>query len=128
MAITRVWIEEGCISCGLSESNCPEVFKVETGEPSKVIEGADYSGLEEKIKIAAESCPVEVIKYDEDDDQKNAPPPINRFSGTISFSRRKMQSRNLEQVRKMSVDKPPKRPKKNPSKESRLKGMLKKRK
>ena len=35
MAITRVWIEEGCISCGLSESNCPEVFKVETGEPSK---------------------------------------------------------------------------------------------
>ena len=82
MAITRVWIEEGCISCGLSESNCPEVFKVETGEPSKVIEGVDYSGLEEKIKIAAESCPVEVIKYDEDnDDQKNAPPPINRSMG-----------------------------------------------
>ena len=61
---------------------------------------------------------------DEDDDQKNAPPPINRFSGTISFSRRKMQSRNLEQVRKTSVDK---RPKKNPSKESRLEDMLKKR-
>jgi len=39
MTITRVWIEEGCISCGLSESNCPEVFKVKTGEPSKVIEG-----------------------------------------------------------------------------------------
>ena len=68
-----------------------------------------------------------VIMINEDDDQKNAPPPINRFSGTISFSRRKMQSRNLEQVRKMSTDKPPKRPKKNPSKESRLKGMLKKR-
>ena len=61
---------------------------------------------------------------DEDDDQKNALPPINRFSGTISFSRRKMQLRNLEQVRKMSVDK---RPKKNPSKESRLEDMLKKR-
>ena len=75
MAITRVWIEEGCISCGLSESNCPEVFKVETGEPAKVIEGVDYSDLEAKIKIAAEGCPVEVIKYDEDDDdQKNAPP------------------------------------------------------
>jgi len=82
MAITRVWIEEGCISCGLSESNCPEVFKVEAGEPSKVIEGVDYSGLEEKIKIAAESCPVEVIKYDDDDeDSKNAPPPINRSMG-----------------------------------------------
>jgi len=50
------------------EKQLPEVFKVETGETSKVIEGVDYSGLEEKIKIAAESCPVEVIKYDEDDD------------------------------------------------------------
>ena len=38
-----------------------------------------------------------------------------------------LKSRNLEQVRKMSVDKRPKRPKKNPSKEPRLKGMLKKR-
>ena len=68
MAITRVWIDEGCIGCGLSESNCPEVFKVELGELSEVIEGVDYSGLEEKIKKAAEGCPVEVIKYDEDDD------------------------------------------------------------
>ena len=82
MAITRVWIEEGCISCGLSESNCPEVFKVETGEPSKVIAGVDYSSLEEKIKIAAENCPVKVIKYDDDDeDSRNAPPPINRSMG-----------------------------------------------
>ena len=52
------------------------------GEPSKVTEGVDYSGLEEKIKIAAESCPVEVIKYDDDDeDSRNAPPPINRSMG-----------------------------------------------
>ena len=65
MAITRVWIEEGCISCGLSASNCPEVFKVETEEPSKIIEGVDYSGLEEKIKDAANACPVQVIMYDE---------------------------------------------------------------
>ena len=47
------------------ESNCPEVFKVETGEPSKVIEEVDYSGLEEKIKDAANACPVQVIMYDE---------------------------------------------------------------
>jgi len=67
MAIKRVWIEEGCISCGLSEGNCPEVFKVKE-EGATVIEGVDYSGLEAKIKKAAESCPVEVIKYDEDDD------------------------------------------------------------
>ena len=80
MAITRVWIEEGCISCGLSETNCPEVFKIKD-EGSTVIEGVGYSGIEEKIKEAAESCPVEVIKYDEDDDSKNAPPPINRSMG-----------------------------------------------
>ena len=67
MAITRVWIEEGCIACGLSEMNCPEVFKIKA-EVSTVIEGVDYSGLEEKIKMAADLCPVAVIKYDEDDD------------------------------------------------------------
>ena len=65
MTITHVWIEEGCISCGLSESNCPEVFKVNFPKGSKVIEGVEYSGLEEKIKEAAENCPVEVIKFDE---------------------------------------------------------------
>jgi ferredoxin len=64
MPITRVWIEDGCISCGLSESNCPEVFKVKD-EGSIVIEGVDYSPLEAKIKEAAETCPVEVIKYEE---------------------------------------------------------------
>jgi len=65
MAITRVWIEEGCISCGQSEANCPEVFKVKD-KGSTVIEGVDYSPLEAKIKEAAKGCPVEVIKYEED--------------------------------------------------------------
>ena len=53
VAITKVWIEKGCITCGLSESKCPEVFKVKHGKWVKgatVIEGVDYSGLEEKIK------------------------------------------------------------------------------
>ena len=50
MPITRVWIEDGCVSCGLSESNCPEVFKVKD-EGSTVIEGVDYSPLEAKIKV-----------------------------------------------------------------------------
>ena len=67
VAITKVWIEKGCIACGLSESKCPEVFKVKHEKWVKgatVIEGVDYSGLEEKIKLAAEACPVEVIKYE----------------------------------------------------------------
>ena len=66
MAITRVWIEDGCVSCGLSEDNCPEVFKIKAlGEPSTVIEGVNYSPLEAKIKEAAGMCPVDVIKYEE---------------------------------------------------------------
>ena len=64
MAISRVWIEEGCISCGMSEMNCPEVFKV-TNEGATVIEGISYSGLDSKIKDAANACPVQVILYDE---------------------------------------------------------------
>ena len=64
MAINRVWIEEGCVSCGLSEDNCPEVFKVKD-VGATVIEGVNYSGLEEKIKDAANACPVQVIMYDE---------------------------------------------------------------
>ena len=68
MTITRVWIKKGCVSCGLSESNCPEVFKVKAEGSTVVIKGVDYSGLEEKIKMAADLCPVAVIKYDEDDD------------------------------------------------------------
>ena len=51
MAITRVWIEEGCISCGMSEDSSPEVFKVK--EVATVIEGVDYSAFEEKIREAA---------------------------------------------------------------------------
>ena len=34
-------------------------------EGAKVIEGVDYSGLEGKIKDAANACPVQVIMYDE---------------------------------------------------------------
>jgi len=62
MAITKVWIEEDCTACGLCESICPEVFVVEG--IATVIEGADFSKHEDKIIDAAESCPVDVIKYE----------------------------------------------------------------
>lgn len=61
MAITKVWIEEGCTACGLCEGICPEVFVVE--DEATVIEGADFSKHEDGIIEAADSCPVEVIKY-----------------------------------------------------------------
>ena len=61
MAITKVWIEEGCTACGLCEEICPEVFKMD--DEAAVKAGVDFSKYEEQIKEAAESCPVEVIKY-----------------------------------------------------------------
>ena len=62
MAIKKVWIEEGCIACGLCEDICPEVFVVE--DVAKVIEGVNFNDFESGIKEAADSCPVEVIKYE----------------------------------------------------------------
>jgi ferredoxin len=61
MAISKVWIEEGCTACGLCEEICPEVFKL--NEIATVIEDSNYAGIEDKIKEAAVSCPVEVIRY-----------------------------------------------------------------
>jgi ferredoxin len=63
MAIKKVWIEEGCTSCGLCESICPEVFLVE--DLANVVEGVNYQDYDVQIKEAADSCPVEVIKYSE---------------------------------------------------------------
>jgi ferredoxin len=62
MAIKRVWIEEDCIACGLAEDICPEVFKLV--DTNTVIEGADLSRFEDKIKEAAKDCPVDAIKYE----------------------------------------------------------------
>ena len=68
MPIKKVWIEEGCISCNLCEDLCPEVFEVPAGETCHVKPDAapQYAELDAKIKEAAESCPVEVIKLQEE--------------------------------------------------------------
>ena len=65
MTITRVWIEDGCIGCGLAEAICPEVFNISDNTLNSVIAGADLSGVEAEIKEAAKDCPVGVIKYEE---------------------------------------------------------------
>jgi ferredoxin len=62
MAITKVWVEDGCTACGLCSDICPEVFELK--DVSTVIEGVDFSKYEAGIKEAAENCPVEVIKYE----------------------------------------------------------------
>jgi len=63
MDITKVWMEEGCIACGACETTCPEVFRME--DIAYVNEGVNYTQYSEKIKEAADECPVEVIKYSE---------------------------------------------------------------
>jgi ferredoxin len=63
MAISKVWIEEGCIVCDACEDVCPDVFKV-TEDSCEVLTGVEYSEFEDEIIEAAEACPVEVIKYE----------------------------------------------------------------
>ena len=64
MAIKKVWIEEGCTSCGMCEEICPNVF--EMPDEAVVKDGADFEANEDDIKEAADSCPVEIIKYEEE--------------------------------------------------------------
>lgn len=52
-------IIDGCIACGLCESVCPNVFKI--NDLAEVIPNADIDGNIEAVKEAAEGCPVEVI-------------------------------------------------------------------
>lgn len=62
MAIAKVWVEDGCISCGLCEETAQEIFEI--NDVSEVKQGADFNKHEADIIEAAESCPVEVIKYE----------------------------------------------------------------
>ena len=65
MGITRVWIEEGCVTCGNSEEVCPEVFEIDIEAGTAIVhDSEDYSTYSDKIRLAAESCPVNVIKYE----------------------------------------------------------------
>jgi len=59
MAISKVTIEEGCISCGVCEATCPEVF--EMPDEAIVKPGVKFDEYADEIKEAAENCPVEVI-------------------------------------------------------------------
>lgn len=63
MAIKKVWIEEGCTACGLCVDLCPEVFELD--DEASVKKDVDLNANEACIKEAAESCPVEVIKFEE---------------------------------------------------------------
>ena len=63
MAITKVWIEEGCIACGVCEATAPEVFEMDE-ETAVIIDGVKFNEYEDEIKEAVDNCPVEVIKFE----------------------------------------------------------------
>ncbi len=82
MAITKVWIEEGCIVCNACDAECPDVFLVtdttcvikadvredgletENREEMSALKGELQDSLEAGIEAAAAGCPVEVIKFE----------------------------------------------------------------
>ena len=67
MQITKVWLDESndeCTSCGLCESIALDIFEV----PDKMVvkSNANFNDSIADIKDAADSCPVGVIKFEEE--------------------------------------------------------------
>src|SRR4051812_25517007 len=65
--VTKVWIAPGCIVCDSCENDCPEVFDVQ--EQTCIIRPPAMSTdflkpLTPSVMIAAEGCPVDVIKFE----------------------------------------------------------------
>src|SRR6187401_3204409 len=65
--IVKVWIAPGCIVCDACENDCPEVFDVQ--ETTCLIRPPAMSAeftkpLTPSIIVAAEGCPVDVIKFE----------------------------------------------------------------
>ncbi len=61
-AVSKVWIDPGCIVCDACESIYPEVFEVTDTTCVIRPDAPLHDGL--KVEEAAEACPVEVIKFD----------------------------------------------------------------
>lgn len=53
-----------CIGCGLCESLCPAVFKLNDGK-SGVLPDADYKANKDCIQKAIENCPVQAISWEQ---------------------------------------------------------------
>lgn len=55
---------DGCISCGLCVNTCPEVFRFAADGLAEVY-SSPSEDTADKVKEAAENCPVSVIKVEE---------------------------------------------------------------
>ncbi|MFV0268659.1 MAG: ferredoxin [Draconibacterium sp.] len=66
MGIKRVWRDDSvnqCIACKICQAYAPRVFKV--FDKMIVVPWPDYDLYEQEIKEAAENCPVQIIKFEE---------------------------------------------------------------
>lgn len=70
MPISRIWIDEGCISCNLCEDLAPAIFEVPVGADCTVRRGYRAAlgdeAVIEQVEEAADSCPTEVIIVERD--------------------------------------------------------------
>ena len=56
---------DACISCGLCESVCPEVFKLDDEDISTVIQDPIDSENEDCARESEDSCPTNAIHIEE---------------------------------------------------------------
>ena len=55
---------DGCISCGLCASTCPEVFRMADDGRAEVIVDEVPEAAASAAQDAADNCPVEVIRVE----------------------------------------------------------------
>lgn len=54
-----------CIGCGLCESICPKVFRMEDDGKAEAVEGEIDASLADEAREARDQCPVEAIDIDD---------------------------------------------------------------
>ncbi|NLZ83710.1 MAG: ferredoxin [Clostridiales bacterium] len=57
--------KDGCISCGVCDDVCPEVFHFDEDELSEAIDGDIPEDSIEAAKEARDGCPTEVISLED---------------------------------------------------------------
>lgn len=55
--------QDGCISCGLCVSTCPEVFQMNDDNVAEVHKQPDE--ITDKVQEAVDGCPVQVISIED---------------------------------------------------------------
>lgn len=62
----KAWVDkDGCISCGLCPTICPEVFRMGDNDLAEAYVDTVPSDSEDAAREAADSCPVSVIHIEE---------------------------------------------------------------